>query len=83
MDFCPVQPSTKYYFPHRTLFHFISPHRPATWLGSRAGSPVFVSLVITVSEHTVTFGVSDSEKAYATPTYVHYARYLVLRYCLC
>jgi hypothetical protein len=39
------QPSTIYYFPHRTLFHLISPHRPATWVGSRAGSPVSVSLV--------------------------------------
>jgi hypothetical protein len=51
-DFCPAlagcssQPSTKYYYPHRTLFHFISPRRPATWAGSRAGSPVSVSLVI-------------------------------------
>ncbi len=25
---CSSQPSTKYYFPHRTLFHFISAHRP-------------------------------------------------------
>jgi hypothetical protein len=32
---------------HCTLFHFFSPHRPATWAGSRAGSPVSVSL-----EHT-------------------------------
>jgi hypothetical protein len=24
---CSSQPSTKYYFPHRTLFHFISPYR--------------------------------------------------------
>ncbi len=38
------QPSTKYHFSHRTLFHFIGPHHPATWAGSRAGSPVFVSL---------------------------------------
>ncbi len=30
---------TKYYFPSRTLFHFISPHHSATWAGSRAGSP--------------------------------------------
>jgi hypothetical protein len=50
IEFCPAlaacssQPSTKYFFPHRTLFHFISPHLPATWAGSRAGSPVFVSL---------------------------------------
>ncbi len=25
------QPIKKYYFPNRTLFHFIRPHRPATW----------------------------------------------------
>jgi hypothetical protein len=30
--------------PHRTLFHFISLHRPAAWAGSRAGPPVSVSL---------------------------------------
>jgi hypothetical protein len=28
---CSSQPSTKCNFPHRTLFHFISPLRPATW----------------------------------------------------
>jgi hypothetical protein len=27
---CSSQPLTKCYFPHRTLFHFISSHRPAT-----------------------------------------------------
>jgi hypothetical protein len=39
---CSSQPSTKYYFPHRTLFHlqFISPHCPATWADRRSGSPV-------------------------------------------
>jgi hypothetical protein len=42
---CSGQASTKYYFPHRTLFHFISSHRPAAWPGSRAGSPVSVSLL--------------------------------------
>jgi hypothetical protein len=26
---CSSQPSKKYYFPRRTLFHCISPHRPA------------------------------------------------------
>ncbi len=31
---CPV------FFPHRTLFQFICPHRPANWAGSRAGPPV-------------------------------------------
>jgi hypothetical protein len=44
---CPSQPSTKYYFPRRTFFHFISPYRPATWTGSRAGSPVSESLSAT------------------------------------
>ncbi len=35
------RPSTKYSSPHRTLFQFICPHRPASWASSRAGSPVF------------------------------------------
>jgi hypothetical protein len=30
---CCSQHSTKYYFPHRTLFHLISPHRPAGQAG--------------------------------------------------
>jgi hypothetical protein len=42
------QPSTKYYFSYRTLFHFISPHHPATWAGSRAGSPVSESQVLSL-----------------------------------
>jgi hypothetical protein len=29
------------FFPHRTLFQFICPHRPAIWTGSRGGPPVF------------------------------------------
>jgi hypothetical protein len=41
---CSGQPCTKYFFPHRTLFRFMCPHRPATWAvhwaGSRAGPPV-------------------------------------------
>jgi hypothetical protein len=47
IDFCHAlasQPSTKYYFSYRTLFQFISSHRPATWEGSRAGSPVSLCL---------------------------------------
>jgi hypothetical protein len=44
---CFSQFSTKYYFSHRTLFHFINPHRQATWAGSHAGSPIAVSLVET------------------------------------
>jgi hypothetical protein len=32
------RPSTIYYFPHHTLFHFLSPHCPATWGGNRAAS---------------------------------------------
>jgi hypothetical protein len=31
-----------------TLFHLISPHHSATWAGSRAGSPVSVSLVSSI-----------------------------------
>ncbi len=45
-DFCPalsalVSPVQNVFFPHRTLFHFICPHRPASLAGSRAVSPVF------------------------------------------
>ncbi len=36
---CSSRSSTKYFFLHRTLFHFMCPYRPATWAGSRAGSP--------------------------------------------
>jgi hypothetical protein len=44
---CFSQPSTKYFFPHRTLLQFLRPQYPASWAGSRAGSPVSycVSLV--------------------------------------
>jgi hypothetical protein len=42
---CSSQPGTIYYFPHRTLFHLISPHRPTTWAGNRDGSSVTVSLL--------------------------------------
>ncbi len=35
-----VGPVQNLFFPHCTLFQFIFPHRPATWAGSRAGSPV-------------------------------------------
>ncbi len=37
---CCSRPSTKYFFPHRIIFQLICPHRPASWAGSRAGSPV-------------------------------------------
>ncbi len=47
------QPSTKHYFPHLTLFHFINPHRLATWAGRRAGLPVCVSGTI----HHVSLGI--------------------------
>jgi len=36
---CSSRPNTKF-FPHRTLFQFLCPYIPATWAGSRAGSPV-------------------------------------------
>jgi len=32
---CSSQPSTKYYFPHRRLFHFINPPSPSN-LGRQA-----------------------------------------------
>ncbi len=37
-------------FPHRKLFQFICPHRPASWAGTTAGSPVSynVSLIAIV-----------------------------------
>jgi hypothetical protein len=81
IGFCPALAApSQHKILFSSLFHFISPHRLATWAGSCAGSPVSVSLVSTVSEHSVTLGLSDSGKAYATPTFV---RYLVLLYCLC
>jgi hypothetical protein len=35
-----VSPEQTIYFPHRTLFQFMCPHRPAAWAGSRAVPPV-------------------------------------------
>ncbi len=41
---CSCRPSTKYFFPHRTLFQFICPYRPVSWADSRAGRlTVYVS----------------------------------------
>jgi hypothetical protein len=37
---CFSRPSTKLFFPNPTLFHFLCPHLPASWAGSRAGPPV-------------------------------------------
>ncbi len=63
IDFCSalaaeVGPEYKIFFPHRTLFHFFCPHRPASWTGSRAGSPVslYVSLVLTLLAISQTAG---------------------------
>jgi hypothetical protein len=67
IDFCPALAAlvssvyVKYYSPPRTLFHFTCPHRPATWAGRRAGSPVSVSLRSTIiacpwtTKHSVKF----------------------------
>ncbi len=46
---CSSRPCTKYFFFSRTLFQFLCPSRPASWAGSRAGSPIsqYVSLVRT------------------------------------
>jgi hypothetical protein len=43
---CSSRTSTKYFVTHRTFFKFLYPNRPASWAGSRAGSPVssYVSL---------------------------------------
>jgi hypothetical protein len=35
-----VDPVKIIFFPYRTFFQFICPHRPASWPGSRVGSPV-------------------------------------------
>ncbi len=45
-----VGPEQNIRFPHRTLCQFLCPHRPESWAGSRAGSPVswYVSLCLTV-----------------------------------
>ncbi len=40
LPWLPSRPNKKYLFPHRTLFQFICPHRPARWAGRRAGSTV-------------------------------------------
>jgi hypothetical protein len=53
---CPSRPpSTKYFFPRRTLFHLICPNRPASWAGSRAASPIsyYVSLISTTCEQEI------------------------------
>jgi hypothetical protein len=45
-DFCSALAAldgpVKYFFPRRTLFQFLCPHCPASWAGSRAGSPVSI-----------------------------------------
>jgi hypothetical protein len=61
--------STKYYIPLRTLFHFTSPHRPIatspiTWTGSRAGSLVSVSLVLTFQKATYVPKAADDPKTF-------------------
>ncbi len=49
--FCHGCSSRPMQYPRRTLFHFLCPHRPASWACSRAGSPVskFVSLSENIS----------------------------------
>ncbi len=39
----PVQ---NIFFPRRTLFQFICLHRPPSWAGSHAGSPVFLCVSV-------------------------------------
>jgi hypothetical protein len=50
-DFCPalaalVSPVQNILFHHRTLLNFICPRRPATCAGSRAESPVPLSVYL-------------------------------------
>ncbi len=33
------RPSIKHFSPHRSPFQFLCPRHPASWVGSRAGSP--------------------------------------------
>jgi hypothetical protein len=46
-----ISPVQNNIFLTARFFHFISPHPPETWEGSRAGSPVSVSLDKTEGEH--------------------------------
>ncbi len=46
LSYSIVNPVQNISFPRCTLFHCISPHHPATWAGSRAGSPVFVYHIV-------------------------------------
>ncbi len=53
-DFCPalaalISPGQNIIFLTAHFFHFISPHHSATLPGSRAGSPVSVSLCSTLT----------------------------------
>jgi hypothetical protein len=41
-----VGPLQNIIFPRRTLIQFINPHRPASWAGCRAGSPVSYSMCL-------------------------------------
>jgi hypothetical protein len=58
---CSSRPSTKYFFPHRTLFQCLCLHRPASWVGSRTVSPFssYVSLVFTHKRSEAKFIVPD------------------------
>ncbi len=68
-DFCPalaalVGPVKNIFFPHRTLFPFLCPHRPASWAVSRAGSPVsqYASLDDTMVLRVFVYHVIEKER---------------------
>ena len=42
----PVGPVPIFFFPYRTQFQIIGPHRPASWATRRVGPPLSVSLVV-------------------------------------
>jgi hypothetical protein len=60
---CSSQPSTKYFFPRCTLFQCLCPHRPASWAGSRAGSPVSYFCVSGIDYFNMTVCKKDSQLA--------------------
>jgi hypothetical protein len=53
---CSSKPGTKYYFLTAHFFAFLVPiaQQPGQWAGSRAGSPVYVSLSLPLSPHSST-----------------------------
>ncbi len=77
---CSSRPNTKYFFPHRTLFRFLCPHRPASLAGSRAGSPVSLYVSLDFANKGKILVFENKRKStiayvlYSTCTYVTYSQ---------